>query len=53
LDAKPIVIWTAALVAVLAIAFALHLPERMGCHGRGRYMTCQHSLLSPETWGGR
>ena len=50
MDVKPAIVWAAAFVAVLAIAYALHLPERMECSGAGRSMSCKHGLLSPELW---
>ena len=52
MDLKPIVVWVAALIVTVAVALALHLPERMRCRGVGRSMTCERSLLSPELWAG-
>jgi hypothetical protein len=50
LELKPIVFWAGALIATLALALALHIPQRMNCSGVGRHMSCEHSLLDPAVW---
>ncbi len=52
MEMRPVVVWVAALAAVIALALAFHLPERMQCDGGGRYAHCRHGLLSPEAWKG-
>jgi hypothetical protein len=50
LELKPIVLWAGALIATLALALAMHIPERMNCKGAGRYMRCEHGLLDAAVW---
>jgi hypothetical protein len=50
MDTKPIIIWVGAAVLILAAVLLLHLPQRMDCTGRGRHISCNHSLLSAEAW---